>query len=123
MKGRLILLSACSVSSPLSEASGAIREIGRLEKATGGAIDGRVLKRSSWKGLEGVRFTAQGAGKVYEATSSQEGWFHFDVPAGHYKVTTEAPRVLPYDLSYDDPTSFEVPQGGCGLIQFVAEGQ
>ncbi len=116
-------IDSCSLSQPLSEAQEIIRELERVMKTTGGAIDGRVVRRSSWSGLAGVSVSAVCAGREYKATSDRNGWFHVDVRPGHCKVILDSPTIMASDVSFDDPNGFDVAPGGCGLVQFVAENE
>ena len=44
------------------------------------------------------------------------------VRPGRYKIVVQSGHASQYDLSYDDPSDFEVPNGGCAQVQFIASG-
>ncbi len=117
--GRLEI-DCCGNSGQLSEVKDKIREIEQLAKASSGAILGRVAYQGLGTGVDKIRVVARGAGKTYTAVTDRDGWFRMTVRPGRYSVLVKSPDVSAYDLSYDDPSDFVVPRGGCAQLQFVA---
>ncbi|HEX4825687.1 MAG TPA: carboxypeptidase-like regulatory domain-containing protein [Candidatus Polarisedimenticolaceae bacterium] len=116
----------CSLSRPFAEAAQTMKEIERVKTAKDGVIEGRVVKRSTWKGIAGVSVLVVSQippGMKSLATTDRGGWFHLKVPPGDYVASVDRAGVRPFDLSYDDPNGFRVPVGGCGLLQFVEENE
>lgn len=116
------VVTSCSLSGSLPESQGVVDEIRRVLASDESYIAGRIVKRSSSKGVPGVEVVARGDdGRTIEGTSGRDGWFRLDVPPGAYQVNVDAPDTIPFTLSYDDPTALFVPKGRCALVQFVAE--
>ena len=111
------VIADCGNSGLLSNSATKIRQIEETRKASIGRIEGRV---GLYKGVGGVQVVARGSGKTFAAVTDQDGWFRLKVPPGKYSAQVEAPRVYGFDLSYDDPSDFLVPKGGCAQLQFVA---
>lgn len=116
------VVTSCGLSGPLPEAQGVLDEIRRVLASDESYIAGRIVKRSSSKGVPGVEVVARrDDGREVEGTSGPDGRFRLDVPPGAYQVTVDAPDTIPFDLSYDDPNALVVEKGRCALVQFVAE--
>jgi len=121
-------IGGCGNSAKVTKGDDAIQEIEQVLKnsksASGGNIRGRIVQSplGTGKGIEGVPISVRGEAKTYSATTDKDGWFYVKVPAGKYSVTTDSLDwyVASYDLSYDVPSQFSVPNGGCVELQFLA---
>jgi len=125
---------ACGNSAELSKANDAVAAIEKVIKAAtsggGGDIGGRVMlpiagsQAMSETGVPGIPVTIQNyVGRDQTVTTDQSGRFDAHVPAGHYTVVGASDHwdVKPYALSYMKPTDFELPDGACADLVFLAE--
>jgi hypothetical protein len=124
----------CGNSAELSKAGDALAALDAIAKAAksggGGEIGGRVMlpvagsQAMSDSGAPGITLTIQNyVGRDTEIVTDKEGRFNAHVPAGHYSVTgkSDAWDVVPYALSYMKPTDFEIPDGSCADLMFLAQ--
>jgi hypothetical protein len=126
-QGRL-WIGSCGNSAEITSADEKIRQIEKVIKdmksVPGGNIRGRVVEAppAADKGIEGIPVVAHAKGKQYSAVTDQEGWFHIEVPAGTYSITSQSSKwdVAEYDLSYDRADKFVIYRGGCAELQFLA---
>jgi hypothetical protein len=125
---------ACGNSAEMPKADKAIAALDKLTKAAasggGGDIGGRVMlpiagsQALSDSGAPGISLTIQNyVGRDQTVTTDQQGNFNAHVPAGHYTVVgaSDAWDIVPYALSYMKPTDFELPDGSCADLMFLAE--
>ena len=125
---------ACGNSSEISKANDAVTAIDKIAKAAasggGGDIGGRVMlpiagsQAISESGAPGISLTIQNyVGRDQTVTTDQQGRFDAHVPAGHYTVVgaSETWDIVPYALSYMKPTDFELPDGSCADLVFLAQ--
>jgi hypothetical protein len=56
-------------------------------------------------------------------TTDQDGRFNIHVSAGHYSVVgaSDVWNIVPYTLSYMKPTDFELQDGSCADLVFLAQ--
>src|SRR6266566_2048824 len=113
-------IGGCGNSRLLKDAQGLITQIDQVGKGSSGKIYGRIVSLPSQIGVSGVEVVARGATDIYRAVSGADGSFHITVRPGKYSVVVESAQVSPYDLSYDDPSNFEVRKGGCAQLQFIS---
>ena len=124
----------CGNSADLSAAGAALKEIDDSLKAAssggGGDIGGRVMlpvagsQAMSESGAPGITLTIQNyVGRDTDVLTDKDGRFEVHVPAGHYSVVgkSETWDVLPYALSYMKPADFELPDGACADLMFLAQ--
>jgi len=124
----------CGNSADLSQAGNALKAIDDVLKAAtsggGGDIGGRVMlpvagsQAMSDSGAPGIPVTIQNfVGRDIDVTTDKDGRFNVHVPSGHYSVTgkSETWDILPYALSYMKPTDFEIPDGSCADLMFLAQ--
>jgi len=124
----------CGNSAELAKANDTIAAIDKLLKAAGsgggGDIGGRVMlpiagsQAMSESGAPGIPVTIQNyVGRDQTVTTDQSGRFDAHVPAGHYTVIGASDKwdVVPYALSYMKPTDFELPDGSCADLVFLAQ--
>lgn len=125
---------ACGNSAELSKAGQAIAALDKLVKAAasggGGDIGGRVMlpiagsQAMSDSGAPGISLTIQNyVGRDQTVTTDQQGKFDAHVPAGHYTVVgaSESWDIVPYSLAYMKPVDFELPDGSCADLMFLAQ--
>ena len=112
------VIGGCGNSGLLSDVKTKIREIEDVRKSTSGAIESRVGLNT---GLGGIRVVVHGSGKTFAAVTDRNGLFRMTVPPGRYSAKIETSRAHVFDLSYDDPSDFIVPKGGCAQLQFTAD--
>jgi len=124
---------ACGNSSELSQADKSIAAIDQVLKASAGGgadIAGRVMlplpgsQAISDSGAPAIPVTVQNyVGRDQTITTDQQGNFSIHVPAGHYTVVgmSEFWNVVPYSLAYMKPTDFELPDGSCADLVFLAQ--
>jgi len=125
---------ACGNSSEISKANDAVAAIDKILKAAasggGGDIGGRVMvpiagsQAISESGAPGISLTIQNyVGRDQTVTTDQDGRFDAHVPGGHYTVVgaSETWDIVPYALSYMKPVDFELPDGACADLMFVAQ--
>jgi hypothetical protein len=125
---------ACGNSSELSKANDTVAAIDKILKAAasggGGDIGGRVMlpiagsQAISESGAPGISLTIQNyVGRDQTVTSDQQGRFDAHVPGGHYTVVgaSDVWDIVPYALSYMKPVDFELPDGSCADLVFVAQ--
>ena len=124
----------CGNSAELTKADASIKALDAILKAAssgGGAdIGGRVMlpvagsQAVSDSGLPGVSVTVKNyVGRDQTVSTDQQGHFDIHVPAGHYTVegASESWDMVPYALSYMKPTDFELPDGSCADLIFLAQ--
>jgi hypothetical protein len=124
----------CGNSAELSKANDTIAAIDKLLKAAGsgggGDVGGRVMlpiagsQAMSESGAPGIPVTIQNyVGRDQTVVTDQNGRFDAHVPAGHYTVvgTSDKWDLVPYALSYMKPTDFELPDGACADLMFLAQ--
>ena len=124
----------CGNSSEISKANDAVAAIDKIVKAAasggGGDIGGRVMlpiagsQAISESGAPGITLTIQNyVGRDQTVTSDQQGRFDAHVPGGHYTVVgaSDVWDIVPYALSYMKPVDFELPDGSCADLIFVAQ--
>jgi hypothetical protein len=124
----------CGNSAELSQAKNSVMSIDAILKAAasggGGDIGGRVMlpiagsQAMSDAGAPGVSLTVQNyVGRDQTVSTDQQGHFDIHVPAGHYTVVgaSDAWDMVPYALSYMKPIDFEVPDGSCADLTFLAQ--
>jgi hypothetical protein len=124
----------CGNSAELGKANDAIAAIDKIVKAAssggGGDIGGRVMlpiagsQAMSESGAPGIPVTIQNyVGRDQTVTTDQTGRFDAHVPAGHYTVVGASEKwdVVPYALSYMKPVDFELPDGACADLVFLAQ--
>ena len=125
---------ACGNSAELSHADKSVAAVDQILKAAasgGGAdIGGRVMlplpgsQAISDSGAPAIPITVQNyVGRDQTTSSDQQGNFSIHVPAGHYTVVSNSEfwNVVPYALSYMKPTDFELPDGSCADLVFLAQ--
>jgi hypothetical protein len=124
----------CGNSAELSQASGAAAALDEIAKAAqsggGGEIGGRVMlpvagsQAMSDAGAPGIALTIDNyVGRPVDVMTDDDGRFNSHVPAGHYSVVGKSDKwdLVPYALSYMKPTDFEIPDGACADLMFLAE--
>jgi hypothetical protein len=124
----------CGNSSEISKANDAVAAVDKILKAAasggGGDIGGRVMvpiagsQAISESGAPGISLTIQNyVGRDQTVTTDQDGRFDAHVPGGHYTVVgaSETWDIVPYALSYMKPVDFELPDGACADLMFVAQ--
>ena len=124
----------CGNSGELSIAKPAIMAIEAILKAaaSGGGCDigGRVMlpvagsQAMSEAGAPGVSLVVKNyVGRDQTVSTDQQGHFDIHVPAGHYSVegASENWSMTPYALSYMKPADFELPDGSCADLMFLAQ--
>ncbi|MDB5394662.1 MAG: hypothetical protein JWM91_2168 [Rhodospirillales bacterium] len=125
---------SCGNSSELSKAKSSIMAIDAILKAAasggGGDIGGRVMlpvagsQAMSDAGAPGVPLVVKNyVGRDQTVSTDERGHFDIHVPAGHYTVegASEAWEMMPYALSYMKPADFELPDGSCADLVFLAQ--
>jgi hypothetical protein len=126
--------NACGNSSEVSKAAESISAIETILKAanSGGGSDiaGRVMlpvagsQAMSDSGAPGIPLTVKNyVGRDQTVTTDKDGKFDLHVSAGHYSVVGNSDTwdIVPYALSYMKPTEFELADGGCADLVFLAE--
>jgi hypothetical protein len=124
----------CGNSAELSAAKTSIMAIEAILKAAasggGGDIGGRVMlpvagsQAMSEAGAPGVSLVVKYyVGRDQTVSTDQQGHFDIHVPAGHYTVegASESWSLAPYALSFMKPTDFELPDGSCADLLFLAQ--
>lgn len=123
-----LIVRDCGNSTEADSAGAVIRQIEEALKDAAtqaeGCIRGRVVAHGATnRGVPGIKLEVRGQGKTLVITTDSDGWFEVCVPGGNYSVkpSPEATmKIVPFDLSYDDPNSFVVDEGGGAEVQFVA---
>ena len=118
----------CGNSVELAKAGGAIRQLEQIQSLAKSGADGYVAGGvMRWDGspntpIAGVSISAQRGGKNYKTVTGANGWFHIDLPAGKYALSAESSEwsIVPYDLTYDDPSEVVIQPSGCAVVQFGA---
>jgi hypothetical protein len=75
-------------------------------------------------GAPGIPLTVKNyVGRDQTVTTDKDGRFDLHVSAGHYSVVgaSDTWDIVPYALAYMKPTDFELPDGGCADLVFLAE--
>jgi hypothetical protein len=75
-------------------------------------------------GAPGITVTIQNyVGRDTDVVTDNDGRFNAKVPAGHYSVVgkSETWDIQPYALSFMKPTDFELPDGACADLMFLAQ--
>jgi hypothetical protein len=124
----------CGNSSEMSKAGDAVTALDKILEAAksggGGDIGGRVMlpvagsQAMSDSGAPGIPVVVKNyVGRDQTVTTDDNGRFNLHVPAGHFSVAGESDKwdIVPYALSYMKPTDFELPDGGCADLVFLAE--
>ncbi len=124
----------CGNSGELSKAGDSMAAIDKILQAAksggGGNIAGRVMlpvagsQAMSDSGAPGIPLVVKNyVGRDEPVTTDQTGRFDIHVPAGHFSVVGASDKwdVVPYALSYMKPTDFELPDGACADLMFLAE--
>jgi hypothetical protein len=125
---------ACGNSSELSAAGDKLAEIDAILKAAksggGASIAGRVMlpvpgsQAMSDSGAPGIPLVVKNyVGRDQPVTTDKDGKFDLHVAAGHYSVVgaSDTWDLVPYALAYMKPTDFELQDGGCADLMFLAE--
>ncbi len=123
---------ACGNSAELSKATAATEAIDKIMKAAGAGADigGRVMlpvagsQAMSESGAPGISLAVKNyVGRDQMVTTDQEGRFSVHVSAGHYSVVgaSDVWNVVPYTLAYMKPTDFELQDGSCADLVFLAQ--
>ncbi len=125
---------SCGNSGELAQKADAVAELERIAKAAtsgaGGSIAGQVRlpvagsQAISESGAPGIPITVKNyVGRDQTATTDKDGRFDIHVAAGHYSVVGDAETwdVVPYALSYMKPADFEIADGGCADLMFLAQ--
>ncbi len=125
---------ACGNSSEISKANDTVAAIDKILKAAasgGGAdIGGRVMlplpgsQAISDSGAPAIPVTIQNyVGRDQTTSTDQQGRFDAHVPGGHYTVVgaSDVWDIVPYALSYMKPIDFELPDGACADLVFLAQ--
>jgi hypothetical protein len=125
---------ACGNSAELSQATDQVAAIDAIVKAGsssgGGDIGGRVMlpeagsQAMSDAGAPGIAMTIKNyVGRDQTVTTDKDGKFDAHVAAGHYSVLGDSDKwdIAPYALAYMKPTDFELPDGGCADLVFLAQ--
>lgn len=118
-----------NISDELGKATQAVADLEKLTKQKPtqvGDIYARVVHfpfNDSSGGLEGIHVEVDGQGHKYVAVTNKAGWVHIRVPSGLYSATAHAAKatISDYDLVWDHPESFTVPDGGCSELIFVGQ--
>ena len=113
-------LDGCGNSGPLANAQLPLREIAHLSQRRGGTI--QVSLGGDWiagGALPNVEVDAQGLPGSFFASTNEKGVAEIHVPAGQYSVTVPNAKLVPFDLSYDDPRTVVIENGSCVQIQYV----
>lgn len=123
--GRLEITN-CGNSAALPKADEAIRRLEGVKIPKDAEIEGRIGFSGipdSGTHVIGIHVIIHGDGRTFRASSDRNGWFHLRVPPGNYSAEIEQnPKwdFTPYDLSYDNPSSFIARKGQCSGLQFLA---
>ncbi len=74
-------------------------------------------------GVAGIYIYMAGPAGSAHGLTSPRGWLHVHVPAGTYTISASYPHLTfkSQDISWQDGSSFMVPDGGCAEIQLQAE--
>ncbi len=122
----------CGNSAELSKATAATQAIDKILKAAGAGADigGRVMlpvagsQAMSDSGAPGISLAIKNyVGRDRMVTTDQDGRFALHVSAGHYSVVgaSDVWNVVPYTLSAMKPTDFELQDGSCADLIFLAQ--
>jgi len=126
-KGELLGYCDDAVDSRDEDYQNDIAEIGEIEREIKAGANGDILgfvgsaEDVGVDGVSGIRFVVSGSGVVKEVVSDKNGWFHIQVPAGHYKVKAinSGKTVESSDYCPDDPEDVDVRTAGGGELSFV----
>jgi hypothetical protein len=116
------LIDGCGNSGPSELRGKAIRQVEAIDSASAHAtIAGAVGGRSSSFPLAGVQVEARGPGGLNTAETKPDGTFEIQVASGKYQVLAVSPgrTFMADDLTYEDPDSVVLENGGCAQVQFV----
>jgi hypothetical protein len=122
----------CGNSAELSKAKANVDAVEAILKAAGkgGDIAGRVMlpvagsQAMSEAGAPGIQLVVKNyVGRDQPMTTDQDGRFKIHVGAGHYSVVgaSDVWNAVPYTLSYMKPTDFDLQDGGCADLMFLAQ--
>ena len=122
----------CGNSAELSKATAATEAVNKILKAAGAGADisGRVMlpvagsQAMSESGAPGIGLAVKNyVGRDQMMTTDQDGRFNIHVSAGHYSVVgaSDMWNIVPYTLSYMKPTDFELQDGSCADLVFLAQ--
>jgi hypothetical protein len=122
----------CGNSAELSKAKAATDAVEAILKAAGkgGDIAGRVMlpvggsQAMSEAGAPGIQLVVKNyVGRDQPTTTDKDGNFKIHVGAGHYSVVgaSDVWNVVPYSLAYMKPTDFDLQDGGCADLMFLAQ--
>ncbi len=123
-EGRLTI-DNCGNSGPLSQLQNLIPQIRKIKRTSGAEIEGEVSAGPGMPPPAGITIVVRGAQKTYRGVTARDGWFHIHVPPGKYTIRAESSawKVVPFDLSYDDPDRIVVHNGGCAELKFLASSK
>ncbi len=116
------LIDGCGNSGPSELRGKAIRQVEAIDSASAHAtIAGAVGGHSSSFPLAGVQVEARGPGGLNTAETKPDGTFEIQVASGKYQVLAVSPgrTFMADDLTYEDPDSVVLENGGCAQVQFV----
>lgn len=116
-------------SAELKDAARTIEELKRLQHkiktAHGGDIYGwaRDSDSDSVGGVPNLQITISGSRRTYTVLTDRKGRFQVHVPAGRYVAKIRSPGWKSDEdaYTYDIPQGFEVANGGCADVTFLAE--
>ncbi len=124
----------CGNTGEVDQKADALAELDRIAQAggigAGGSIAGQVRlpiagsQAMSESGAPGIPITVKNyVGRDQTAITDQDGRFDIHVAAGHYSVvgTSDNWDIVPYALSYMKPNDFEIEDGGCADLMFLAQ--
>jgi hypothetical protein len=120
--GRLEI-DSCGNSSLLSEALASIRSLEEIPRATKyGVIEGWPVGETEGVDVSAVRVTIKCQKRNYTAVTDKDGWFHFRVVAGKYKIDFSSGE---YYLNAADsfrynPDNFTLHAGETASLQVVS---
>lgn len=113
----------CSLSAELSEAGpiiSKIEEILHAKPGSGGHIGGGFEPTGDMRDLSGIRVTAEGGGKAFQAVTAKDGSWEVWVPAGTYNLQAKSPDwyISPSDWESLYPfKNIVIRDGGCADVE------
>jgi Carboxypeptidase regulatory-like domain len=120
--GRLEI-DSCGNSDLLSNAGQSVRVLENLPNAPPfGEIEGWVAPETSGVDVSGVRVTVTGHGRDHIAVTDKDGWFHFRMPIGDYRVDFSSGEYYlnTLDSFRYDPHHFVLHAGETASLQVVS---
>jgi len=86
-------------------------------------VEGQFSVYDTGAPLSGIKVVIRSGGKSFKAMSDRNGWFHVQVPPGHYSAeVVRDPRwkIVSSSASFNNPADFTARKGRCTGLQFFA---